>query len=65
MNLEVVYKAIALIIMYLVVSTTDKYQVEWKFRHNLINAMTIGHEIHITRPILLILLSMNLSLLIL
>jgi hypothetical protein len=46
--------------MYLVVSTTDKYKVELQFHDNLINAMTIGHEIHITRPILLLLFSMNL-----
>ena len=46
--------------MYLIVSATNKYKGEIKFNDDVINANTVGHEIHITRPILMILLSMNL-----
>ena len=46
--------------MYLIVSASENYKSNIKFPDDKIRANTIGHEIHITRPIVLILLSLNL-----
>lgn len=46
--------------LYLIVSANNKYKAKIPFNDDVINANTIGHELHITRPILMILLSMNL-----
>jgi len=45
---------------YFIVSATKLYTPKIRFNDDIINANTIGHEIHITRPIVLLLLSMKL-----
>jgi hypothetical protein len=46
--------------MYLIVSATKNYKAAISFTDDVINANTVGHEIHVTRPIVMILLSMGL-----
>ena len=46
--------------MYLIVSATKNYKPKYRFHDDIINAMTVGHEVCLTRPIVMILLSMNL-----
>lgn len=46
--------------MYLIVSGTANYKGKIRYTGDIIEANTIGHEIHVTRPIIMILLSKNL-----
>jgi len=39
--------------MYLIVSATNKYKSQVTFNGEVIYANMVGHEIHVTRPILM------------